>query len=835
MLQVRHCGVVFLLMSQSAPTPLAPAHLIATAAARLKESALNDLARNLVLAAIAGTEQVQAVLGGNILESTPHVDEHGDPDARLFLSSITVEGFRGIGKALTIELGCGPGLTVVQGANGVGKSSVAEGLELLFTDRLKRWDVKTRKDWRQSWRNLHHTEKAVVETRVRESGSSEQIVFRRTWLPDETSVEQGRTEIVRPANGGHEFTEQAWIETLRTWTPFVSPAAVQNTIDQPSEAYDVLCTTLGLDTLANARKRLTDARKPLREESNRLAEHKSRIIARLQGSADDRARTCLDAFQTDTADLRALQQIVDAVAAAEPDSTAALRSIVALTLPDADAIADRLADLATAKLSCAEFVGTDLERKRVTREILERALAFHEDHGDSPCPVCRSAPLDSAWRENTVRAIAQLNEEVRAIDDARDEFDSAVEAALALGESAASLTVPELTGFSATQMKAAQSDWMDAPPRSDPEAVSAHVEAKIGDLLAAASEVQSAASDHLATAETDWWPIALELQSWLANALKVDEGKPRVEALQAAEAWLKKFESDLISERFKPISADVQATFEQIKGLSNVDLGQPRLSGSGSKRNLALPASIAGRPTLAQALMSQGELAALGLSLFLSRLVQPTCPVGFAIIDDPLQSMDRSKTDGFAQALAKAARSRQLIVFTHDGRLAEAAHRLRLDATVLEMRRTSDSEVFMEQVADATTRYMEEARSLLESSHLSSDVRWRTVPNLLRSAVEAAAASAVMRTRIAQGVPHADAEEALVTAQTTKAKLAQAFGLDKKKQADLDEVLRRIDGNIPDVVNALNDLSHPRRAEPATVRSLFFPVEALIADLQRVS
>jgi AAA domain len=53
-----------------------------------------------------------------------------------YLSSITVEGFRGIGPESKLTVKEGPGLTLVVGRNGSGKSSFAEGLEVLLTGNL---------------------------------------------------------------------------------------------------------------------------------------------------------------------------------------------------------------------------------------------------------------------------------------------------------------------------------------------------------------------------------------------------------------------------------------------------------------------------------------------------------------------------------------------------------------------------------------------------------------------------------------------------------------------------------------------------------------------------
>ena len=73
----------------------------------------------------------------------------------VWLKSVTVEGFRGIGPQATLELEPAPGLTVVVGRNGSGKSSFAEGLELLMTGQLKRWE-KRPKAWSETWQCLHH-------------------------------------------------------------------------------------------------------------------------------------------------------------------------------------------------------------------------------------------------------------------------------------------------------------------------------------------------------------------------------------------------------------------------------------------------------------------------------------------------------------------------------------------------------------------------------------------------------------------------------------------------------------------------------------------------------
>src|SRR5687768_843175 len=52
------------------------------------------------------------------------------PPIRAWVNRIGVTGFRGVGPTQALDLQPGPGLTIVVGRNGSGKSSFAEALEV---------------------------------------------------------------------------------------------------------------------------------------------------------------------------------------------------------------------------------------------------------------------------------------------------------------------------------------------------------------------------------------------------------------------------------------------------------------------------------------------------------------------------------------------------------------------------------------------------------------------------------------------------------------------------------------------------------------------------------
>jgi hypothetical protein len=108
-------------------------------------------------------------------------------------------------------------------------------------------------------------------------------------------------------------------------------------------------------------------------------------------------------------------------------------------------------------------------------------------------------------------------------------------------------------------------------------------------------------------------------------------------------------------------------------------------------------------------------------------------------------SMDTARVDGLARVLQAASKDRQVIVFTHEGRLPEAVRRLDIDATIIEVTRREGSLVDTRRSKDPVSRYLDDAFALAKTDDLPPDIARRVIPGLCREALEAACMETVRR------------------------------------------------------------------------------------------
>jgi hypothetical protein len=197
----------------------------------------------------------------------------------------------------------------------------------------------------------------------------------------------------------------------------------------------------------------------------------------------------------------------------------------------------------------------------------------------------------------------------------------------------------------------------------------------------------------------------------------------------------------------------------------------------------------------------------LALSLFLPRATLDESPFRFVVIDDPVQAMDPNRVDGLARALEQAAKTRQVIVFTHDERLPSSARRLGVPATVIEVQRRENSVVDLTTTDEPVKRYLDDANALALTQELPEGVKTKVIPNFLRLAVEAACHEVIWRRRLSHGASHTEIEE-LIDTKRTKQLMALALFDDEERAGDVMGKLNGWDRRLADAYREINEGTH---------------------------
>ncbi len=778
---------------------------------RLAEADLPGPVADLVIAALLGDDDLGAVLGSQSWQrpSAPQESAAGAVPG-FFLRSIEVEGFRGIGAAATLEVQPGPGLTLVVGRNGSGKSSFAEAAELAVTWASKRWSHNTAA--RTGWRNIHTAGISRVVVGLVADGRAGTTVLAREWPPG-TALEDANAYVQEPGARREPGAPAGWAEPLELYRPFLSYSELGTLVDgKPSEMYDALQAILGLDQLVDAERRVSGARKQLDETARAARQALPELLSRLAAHPDERARQAQSALSGKQWDLGA----VDALAVGEqaPDTgiPARLHQVTALELPSPEAINAAAERLAKAEQDLTGQAGTPAADARRTANLLSAALTHYADHPGALCPVCAGRDLDEPWAVAARREVSRLAVIARTADAAISERDEAAQALRTLLPSSAPVLSQDLgRQVDAAATRAAWQQWAKLTAEAPAPDLAAGAPGAFATLASELTELHNAATRELARRSEEWQPMGTALAAWTELARASQHAAQDLARVKPAITWLKADGQEIRNDRLAPFAHLSAQIWDKLRQESNVELGPIRLEGSATRRRLSLDATVDGIPCTALGVMSQGELHALGLALFLPRATSPDSPFRFLLIDDPVQSMDPAKVDGLARVLSQIAQSRQVIVFTHDDRLAEAVRRLQIPATMWEVVRRENSAVELKKNDDPVICYLDDARALARTHDLPQEARAVVVAGFCRSALEAACHETIRNRRISAGVSHAQIDEALTHAHTLHQVAALALFDDASRG---DQVLSKLRTSYgPAAVTAFN----AAKAGPHTV------------------
>ena len=606
-------------------------------------------ARHSITAAVAGAlAEVPEPVRGTVLAAVTAEsrDRALPPLGRLWLGRLQVEGFRGVGRGdLAFEVG--PGLTLVTGRSGAGKSSLVEALDLAIAGGRR---IRSRRAGaaRGEWRNVGAPVPSVRVTLAVE-GAGADVALHAAW-PDGAAIEEVRCTV-----DGAPADQLA--EAGRRFRPIL---AVRH--ERVADGVEQVLGALGIDVLDAALARLRVAR----EEAGRRAvagrEAARRLAERCAATGDPRAARAADLLLADRWDVDQLAELAHAAPTEESLDARRLRQVAERPVPDVDAAAAAAAELEAALLHAAASAGTDPGAARRRAALLDAAAG----NGEGPCPVCGEGELVDGWAEAARSEAAELRREAYRAEAAHRRLDVAVAAGrrLLVAPPDESDTIAHL-GAAAVHGRARWAAWAALP--ADPR--------ELLDRLAgtaAASEdalgLRAAAVAGLGGSAYRWRPVARKLAGWLANAPAWVQASAEHDGLLAAERHLEAALPDLRAVRLGPVLGHVHRLWAAL----------------GQRPDLALPL-VDGVP--GPGVLSQGERHGLALSLFLPRATSVGSPFGFVVIDDPVQAMDAERVDAVARILVEAAETHQVIAFTRDGRLGDALERQGLPARVLELER----------------------------------------------------------------------------------------------------------------------------------------------------
>jgi energy-coupling factor transporter ATP-binding protein EcfA2 len=740
------------------------------------DESLSERARLAVLAALDDPDILSEALGGafgspHLVDALTAADESAEEPVGAYLESITVSGFRGIGTKVTVPLQPGPGLTVIAGRNGSGKSTLAEALELALTGINSRWKDKA-VVWSQNWRNLHVGEPAQIRIGIAEEGSGTTTIGVDWPTGADVPVGDMQSWVQRKGEKREPISVLGWDAPLTMYRPLLSYDELGGILEgKPSEFYDQLYRLLGLEQLTQAMDVLDIKVKSLRQLGLELKKATDALKPVLAAHEDSRAASALAQVKKSKPDLNAVRPLITDGAAHVPTVWEQVRQLVVPSAEEAEPKSLALRSAAHAEQREVQHVDA-LAADRA--QLLESSLEFHDHHGDQRCPVCGQGTIDENWALAARAALERDQSALRDLTAARAETQQARSAVAAMVRS---VVRPPLADADLGALEAARSayDRFAELPIGDDFALAEHVDATLPLLRAVYAELAQEASDLIQARVDAWGPVALVLAEWLRKAEAAAAVSDQLAVATEALKWLQANAGRLRNERIAPLAERSREIWAALRQESNVDLGGIRLEGQKTSRRVVLQAAVDGSESEAFGVMSQGELHALALAIFIPRATSPESPFRFLVFDDPIQAMDPSKIDGFLEVLTALAENRQVIVLTHDDRLPAAIRRSRAPARIIEVTRAANSAISVVESTRPATRLLDDAFAIAADDAVPEDIKRSAIPALCREALEATAWDVYSSKALADGQSREDVEDTWEGATKTAKRLALAL------------------------------------------------------------
>ena len=798
-----------------------------------------------------------------------------------YLKEITVSGFRGIGGTVSLKLNPKPGLTVVTGKNGSGKSSFVEALETLMTGTSLRWENKT-VDYKSGWKNLHSSSHRISAefTTAGESTTDFMLtssVSGKTAKVDPVIIDKTTGETISPKG-------ENWFRDLDIYRPFLTYSEISQLLEQgPSKRYDAISSILGLDQISGAIENLRQERLSIQKKGKELDELQNELIIKLEAADIDEIfkNSLLNALKEPSPSIHGLSAILESRSGAELDEEILQLKEQLIELTNDDAIKaiqaeiSKLTILKSTKLPSIEkanqlaaecrqlqasekLVSLDSSESQLILDALNSAKELNHTFNHTDCPVCENKEaLNELWGKSTSARIEELEKsvaEAKRLQGLKSELNvRLIQFFFPIPEQLQST----MRFSTINDLVLKWNTWTNAPFESDLEIMADHIESETEALIESWAITSEELSKSLNDLESQIKEITKSSQDKLVRKLQsqIDDRKAeqvilhdleeyieeisahQYEELQSnknkeGEEALKKLQNEYRAEAYKPIANISRKFFQELCSDSSVTLDEIMLSGSATQRRLDLQVSVDGAETSAMSVMSQGELHSLALSLFLPRASFERSPFNFILIDDPIQAMDTHRVEGIAKILSSLAQSHQILVFSHDERLTDIIRRLKLNATVIECIRGEKSSVTLRTIAHPAKQALSDAFSLTYELKKNPILFSSAIAGLCRYGVESALTDGIWNKLLLNRWSHKEIEELLGNVNKLMDLFSLYFFEDSGKAKDVyEEVSKRYGDKYVEVIKEINKQSHGKfeiGAAPPDYKSLIRNCESLV-------
>ena len=752
-----------------------------------------------VLAACEGEEALERLLNDGAAPTPPAaaITTPGTATVtRAFLAEIEVRAFRGIGSLSPLPLQARPGVTLIVGRNGSGKSSFAEAAEVALTGTSARWTTKKSKEWEKGWRNLHEAQSPRIVVRLTQEGTGKSSI-ERTWA-DPAVLTTGTSTLKIGAKSPVPLASTGWAAALDQYRPFLTYSELGGLLeDGPGKIYQALLAGLGLEEYDAVRDRLASAENARGRLGDAVRKAATGLAAQAQMHAlshpdDPRYAEVAVLLQKRARDLNALERYATGLDADTRGRTLEALSTLAPPLP-IDAVETVVGELRRLVARQREIGSHAAGLAHRLAALLRDALTFHEAAGDVPCPVCGSdRVIDGAWQEATRRRVQEAEQAAADAAAVDRDLGAATRRVQALCTSMPAV-IDDAAALGLTTAVSALEHWRtwcEGATITDPGHLATHVEAAAPALVESLAALATEAATEAARRDLVWQPFATELAQWVSAARQAELAKAAEKVLKEAKEWVAAAIDDERQARFAPIKQQAIDFWNLISEHSNVRLLDITLTGQGKQQRVSLRVAVDGVEAPALGVMSQGELNAMTLSLFLPRVLLDGTPFGFVIVDDPVQAMDEARVDGLARVLTQVGRHRQVVVFTHDTRLPDAFDRLVLPHQCVQVVRAQNSSVVVRPLKGSIEQRLADAGAVARTPDVPEDIAGRVVPGFCRQALEAACLDTLRTRWLTAGEPHAVVEDRLRDTSLREL-LLWLFFKDRHSQKDLSARLKQ--------------------------------------------